>query len=159
NRVTRHTPVHVTIRVVPLPSSLRTRTLYRAIREASLTIARTQAMHIVHMSVQSNHIHLIAEAPDQYALARGMQGFQISAAKHINRALGRKGRVFNDRYHAHVLSTPREAKNATRYVLNNWRKHKVNLSTILDPYATGRWFLGWREGQWLPDRFDDPIVA
>ncbi|HEY4238881.1 MAG TPA: transposase [Kofleriaceae bacterium] len=147
-KVTRHTPVHVTLRVVKLAANLRTRDLYRAIRAATIVVGRTQAMRVVHASVQSNHIHMLVEADDQRILARGMQGFQISAAKQINRVLGRKGRVFGDRYHSHVLKTPRETRNALVYVLNNWRKHGVQTETVIDPFSSADCFDGWREGAW-----------
>ncbi|HEY4244977.1 MAG TPA: transposase [Kofleriaceae bacterium] len=147
-RVTRHTPVHVTLRVVELRESLRTRELYRAIRAATIVVGKKQTMRVVHASVQSNHVHLIVEAEDQRVLAKGMQGFQISAAKHINRTLVRKGTVFRDRYHAHVLKTPREARNAVVYVLNNWRKHGVRAETVIDPCSSADCFDGWREGAW-----------
>ncbi|HEY4239444.1 MAG TPA: transposase [Kofleriaceae bacterium] len=136
------------MRVVPLASSLRTRDLYRAIRAATIVVGRTQAMRVVHASVQSNHVHMLVEADDQRVLARGMQGFQVSAAKHINRALGRKGQIFSDRYHAHVLKTPRETRNALVYVLNNWLKHGVATETIIDPFSSADCFDGWREGAW-----------
>ncbi|HEY4242391.1 MAG TPA: transposase [Kofleriaceae bacterium] len=150
-KVTRHTPVHVTMRVVKLPASLRTRDLYRAIRKATIVVGRTQAMRVVHASVQSNHVHMLVEANDQRALAKGMQGFQISAAKQINRVLARSGRVFGDRYHAHVLKTPRETRNALVYVLNNWRKHGVHAETVIDPFSSADCFDGWREGAWERD--------
>jgi hypothetical protein len=52
----------------------------------------------------------------------------------VNRALGRKrGKVFSDRYHARVLSTPREANLALHYVLNNYRKHQAEGGRILRP--------------------------
>ena len=42
----------------------------------------------------------------------------------MNRALRRKrGKVFSDRYHSRVLSTPREAHTALVYVINNYRRH------------------------------------
>ncbi|HEY4244889.1 MAG TPA: transposase [Kofleriaceae bacterium] len=147
-RVTRHTPVHVTMRVVELAESLRTRDLYRAIRAATIVVGKTQAMRVVHASVQSNHVHMIVEAEDQRVLAKGMQGFQISAAKHINRTLARKGTVFRDRYNAHVLKTPRETRNAVVYVLNNWRKHGVRGDDEIDAYSSAESFGGWREGTW-----------
>ncbi|HEY4241141.1 MAG TPA: transposase [Kofleriaceae bacterium] len=155
-RLTRHTPVHVTLRVAKLSSSLRARDVYRAIRTATSTVWRTQPMRLVHASVQSNHIHLLVEAADKLELARGMQGFQISAAKHINRTLARKGRVFPDRYHVHILRSLREAKNATAYVLNNWRKHGVATSAPFDPCSTAHAFAGWLEADSLPA--DSPPV-
>ncbi|HEY4245003.1 MAG TPA: transposase [Kofleriaceae bacterium] len=142
----------MTIRVVPLAASLRTRDLYRAIRSATIVVGKRQAMRVVHASVQSNHVHLIVEATDQRLLAKGMQGFQISAAKQINRVLARKGQVFGDRYHAHVLKTPRETRNAVVYVLNNWRKHGVRAETVIDPFSSADCFDHWREGAWERDQ-------
>ncbi len=84
----------------------------------------------VHASVQQTHIHLIVEAEGKVALARGMKAFQISAAKHINAAVSRglatrrRGAVFPDRYHVEVITTPRQARHALAYVLNNWRRHR-----------------------------------
>lgn len=43
--------------------------------------------------------------------------------KAINRALGRTGRVFDDRHHRHVLRTPAEVRYAKAYVLMNRRRH------------------------------------
>lgn len=38
----------------------------------------------------SNHVHLLVEVSDKEALSRGMQGFQISAAKWLNKAIGKR---------------------------------------------------------------------
>src|SRR6185503_2521837 len=64
-------------------------------------------------------------------------------AKAVNRALGRVGRVWADRYHARLLRTPREVRNALVYVLNNFRKH-LRGSRGLAPCSSARWFDGWR---------------
>src|SRR5437660_856045 len=78
-------PVHVTLRVMHDLERLRTRDMYRAIRWATLTVAAShEAFRIVHLSIQGNHIHLICEADNRTRLARGVQGFEISAARHIN---------------------------------------------------------------------------
>src|SRR5437667_10555607 len=67
-------------------------------------------------SVLGNHIHLLVEADDKRALARGTQGLCIRSAKALNRMMGRTGRVFADRYHAHVLETPTEVRRVRRYL-------------------------------------------
>jgi REP element-mobilizing transposase RayT len=143
-------PVHVTIRVAPSVSSLRTRAMYRAIRWATLTAARhAETFRIVHVSIQRNHIHLVVEAHDRLDLARGMQSFEISAARLINRAHSshRRGAVFPDRYNAHILRTPAEVRHAVAYVLLNWRRHARDrrVSWIIDPYSTAISFGDWRE--------------
>jgi REP element-mobilizing transposase RayT len=153
----RRHPVHVTIRVVPGLGTLRKRHFYKAIRWATITVAAHARFRIVHFSIQRNHIHLLVEAASQRALARGMKGFQISAAKHINRAIGertgeprRRGQVFADRYHKHELRSPREVRHALAYVLLNWRRHGEDRSAFtktwkLDPYSTAIDFPGWKE--------------
>src|SRR5215210_2064048 len=99
-----HHPAHVTLRIVADMTNLRRRHTYHALREATLTAARRDDFRIVHMSIQHNHIHLIVEADDERALSKGVWGFEVSAARHINRAIGelsgtrRRGPVFADRY-------------------------------------------------------------
>src|SRR6201995_4107447 len=117
----RH-PVHVVLRVISAVGNLRRRFTYRAIREATLTTARREDFRIVHLSIQRTHIHLLVEAKHKDALAAGMQGFQISAAKHLNAAISqgkpgprRRGTVFPDRYHAQIITPPRPARHAMSY--------------------------------------------
>ncbi len=52
------------------------------------------------------HLHFIVEADDNRALSEGMQGLSVRLAKGLNRLMGRHGKVFADRFHAHVLRTP-----------------------------------------------------
>src|SRR5262249_34460536 len=117
--------------------------------------------------------HVLCEAEDKYALARGMQGFQISAARHINRAVSRRrreqrrGQVFADRYHAESMSTPRQTRNALSYVLNNWRRHRQDDGAIglfggrVDPFSSGICFDGWRDAiaTWPPEDYEPPPVS
>ena len=86
----RH-PVHVTIRVVGNVSGLRRRDLYLAVREATIVTAKREDFRIVHMSIQRDHIHLIAEADGREARSEGVRGFSISAARQINKAITERG--------------------------------------------------------------------
>ncbi len=142
-------PVHVTIRIATDIRNLRTRDLYRAIRFATYAIAERQQdrFRIVHISIQRNHLHLLCEAVDRMALARGMQGFEVSAARRVNAAIGRRGSVFTDRYHARVLNSPRSTRHALAYVLNNWRRHRLDRGSrwLVDPFSSGISFTGWKE--------------
>ena len=77
-----------------------------------------------------------------------MQGLGIRIARRLNALAGRHGRVLADRFHAHVLRTPREVRHALLYVLNNARKHGAQRGvsyepTWLDPYSSARRFEGW----------------
>jgi REP element-mobilizing transposase RayT len=82
-------------------------------------------VRIIHYSIHGNHLHLIVEAEGPAALSRGMQGLATRLARRLNALSGRRGGVFADRYHAHALKTPRETKNAVRYVLANYRHHTL----------------------------------
>ena len=157
----RH-PVHVTLRVTRAIGNLRRRHAYHAIRHAMYPgLARTD-FRIIHVSIQHDHVHLIVEADGARALSRGMQGFQISAAQRLNRALapGRRGQVFVDRYHARVLTSPTRARNALAYVLNNWRKHREDrgrTTRLLDPYSSAINFGGWAELDDSPLLYTPPL--
>jgi len=128
--------------------------MYRALRGATITTVRREDVRIVHVSIQRN-VHLLVEAENKRALARGMQGFQIAAAKLVNaeivvEGIRRRGQVFADRYHAEVITSPRQARRTLAYVLNNWRKHKEDRAAFargwkVDPFSTGVLFGGWRE--------------
>ena len=58
--------------------------------------------------MQDDHLHLIVEAGDKGALARGMKSFSVRANRLLNAALGRgRGRVWGDRYHRRDLTNAR----------------------------------------------------
>ena len=99
---------------------------------------------IIQFTVQNDHVHLIAEADASRALSSGLRGLAIRIARGVNRALGRRGRVWGDRYHARALTTPRAVRNALVYVVNNFRKHLRHVTGI-DPCSSAAWFTGWRE--------------
>ena len=149
-------PVHVILRVARDLGSLRRRDMFQAIRAATLAIALNETFRIVHLSIQGTHLHLICEAENKLCLARGVQGFAISAARHINRAASKRrseprtGAVFPDRYHARILKSPTRVKNTICYVLNNWRHHGEHerafaRSWLVDPFSSGIRFTGWKE--------------
>jgi putative transposase len=149
-------PLHINIRVEPGVGRLRKRHMYRALREATITVTKRDDFRIVHLSIQSNHVHFVVEAQNKTALAKGMQAFQISAARHINDAISKRtgkrrtGRVFSDRYHARVLKTPKTVRNALAYVLNNWKRHNEHQASwtkgwAMDPFSSAIQFNGWKE--------------
>jgi REP element-mobilizing transposase RayT len=103
--------------------NLRTRRCFRALRHAFERGCARFGFRVIHFSVQGNHIHVIVEAPDPESLARAMRGLEVRMARALNKVMHRRGPVFADRYHAHLLRTPREAAHAVRYVLENWTVH------------------------------------
>ena len=98
-------------------------------------------------------MHLIVEADNQAALSRGIKGFAIRVAKGINHFLGRKGGVFDDRYHKQTVTNPRQTRNVVSYVILNARKHGVHRreslhwsETYIDPFSSARYFDGFTSG-------------
>ena len=165
-------PVHVVLRVERDIGSLRKRDCFLAIRFALGVVLARPDFRIVHISIQRTHIHLIVEATDQKCLARGLQAFQISAARALNAAITargtrRRGRVFVDRYHPEVITSPRQARHCLSYVLNNWRKHRENERYVartwkLDPYSSAMAFYGWAEqpAYWsAPESYERLMVS
>ena len=152
-------PLHVVLRVVREVGNLRTRHAYRAIRGAIGKAAARSDYRVVHVSIQSNHVHLLVEADDRRALTIGMQGFAISAAKRLNRELRRaRGEVFPFRYHATAIETPTQAHHALCYILNNWRRHRADARAPwrIDPYSSADRFDGWERPHRYAPR-DEPL--
>ena len=102
-------------------------------------------VRVVHYSVQRDHLHLIVEAADVRSLSRAMQGLSVRIAKALNRALARKGKVFADRFHDRVLTSPKQVRHALAYVLCNARKHGIAplIRGWADPCSSAPAFDGW----------------
>ena len=134
-------PVHVTVKVRDDVRNLRTRVCFAALKSAFVDGRERFGFRMVGYSIQGNHIHFLVEGADARSLARGMQGLTIRMARALNRALQRSGKVFRERYHAHILRTPTEVANARNYVLRNQAKHHAQTrgwalsATYVDKYA------------------------
>jgi putative transposase len=137
----RH-PLHLTVRVRAGLPNLRCDVSRRALERCFREGAERFGFRLVHHSIQSDHLHLIAEASDRRALSRGMRGLMVRVARALNSIWRTCGRVVGDRYHAHALRSPREVRNALVYVLQNARHHGLRKLGI-DPCSSGRAFDGW----------------
>ena len=149
-------PQHITLRLVAGLGSLRAARRVAIVRDA-IRQGQRDTFRIVHFTVLGNHVHLIVETPSAMARARGVQGLKVRIARRLNPQLGRRGALFADRYHARALTSPREVRNAIRYVLNNARHHEVEAGMLLDrdwidPCSSAAWFDGWTR----PIRADAP---
>lgn len=144
--------MHAVLRVTRDVGRLWRGEVLDALRRAiSVVRSRRDEFRVVHYSLQHNHLHLLVEAAGNESLAKGMQAFAISAARAINRVIGRTGRVFEHRFHSTVIGTPRQARNVLAYVLGNWRRHHEDersrqaRTALLDPYSSAVSFDGWRQ--------------
>jgi len=152
-KVTKSTPVHVTLRCVAGLPSLRRANPQRFI-ERVFAKENRRGFRLVHYSIQGNHLHLICEGRDTQALSRGVQRVSSMMARKLNRYFSRRGRLFKERFHGVVIKTPRQMRAALRYVLLNHHKHQVEAMRAAQPsggsvvgfdaYSSARYFDGWR---------------
>jgi REP element-mobilizing transposase RayT len=153
-------PVHVTLRVKSGIPSLRRQAMERIVKRAlvkqreKLTEEGRKHFQVVHFTIQSDHLHLIVEAPDKRGLARGVAGLEIRIARRLNKLLQRKGAFWKERYHRRDLRTPTETRNALRYVLMNTQKHYrvIGDRNFADPYSSAATFDGFTRS---PATFED----
>jgi len=150
-------PAHVTMKLLRGLPRLRSKNEYAAVRAAFAAgctgTARASdgvSFRLCHYAVLNDHLHLLVEAQDRRALSRGLQGLAVRIAKALNRLWRRRGTVFADRYHDRILKTPREVRNALRYVLANGKKHaaegrEVHVPAAIDTFTSAPWFDGFRE--------------
>jgi putative transposase len=119
----RRFPVHVTWKMGRGVWNLRSRRCFTVLARAMWAGSDRFGFRLVHYSVMGNHMHLLVEAKDRLALGRGMKGLGVRIARGLNRLMRRRGTVLGDRYHAHILHTPKEVKNARHYLLTNAKRH------------------------------------
>jgi hypothetical protein len=157
--------LHVTVRLVREVGRLRRFKLTPAMRTAFLRTKRKNQFRLCQFSIQRDHLHLACEADSNLGLSRGMQGLEISFAKRVNRALGRTGKVFADRFHAVVVTSPRQTRSALCYIMNNARRHGERLDPVyggVDPFSSAWHFDGWSRAGWrrgLAPPAGEPCVA
>jgi hypothetical protein len=80
-----------------------------------------------------------------------MKAVATRIALAANRVFARRGKVMAGRYHVRHLTSPRQVRNALRYVLQNFRKHTLTRTghpgpARIDEASSGRWFTGWKTG-------------
>ena len=158
-------PCHVTLKAREGIASLRSVSVVKEV-ESSFRRCDRKGFRLVHYSIQGDHVHAIVEANGPDALGRGMKSLAARFARAVNRALRRRGPVLRERYHLRVLRTPREVRNALRYVLLNARHHWAKQRrgralpgpVRLDPASSARWFDGWKREALVPEAARAPDV-
>lgn len=132
--ITHKTPLHINFKYnITIRSDN-----FRKILERAIENALKKDLLITHYTIQSNHVHLIAEAPNNVALSAGMRSLTVTIVKLMD-----KGSIQIERYHLHVLKTLTETENALEYVLLNDLKHTGRMDKkFTKTIATGKsWFL------------------
>ncbi len=151
-------PVHVTLRVQERVWNLRSRRSFRRVAAAFRALHGQRSFRLVEYAILGNHLHLLVEAADARALARGMQSLEIRIARALNKMMETRGAVFADRYHAHILRTPTEVANALGYVRGNFAVHAARRGepapTVVDDCSSAVLI-----DRRLPGAQDGPLVS
>jgi putative transposase len=142
----RKFPLHVTLRVREEVGNLRTDRRFRRIQRAFLYGGDRFGMRLNHFALQGGRIHLIVEARDRRALARGIQGLAIRLARGINRVSQRRGRVFADRYRARILRTAPDVRRAIHGLLHISPTHPWGIDPFSSASGDACWYVdeAWR---------------
>jgi REP element-mobilizing transposase RayT len=154
-------PLHITFKIKSGLPNLRQKKFYQAFRKSVLK-AHKKGLNLLHFSILSNHVHMIVEIQDNKTLHSALKSLNTAFAKRVNFLTGRVGKVLRERFHLHVLKTPREYFNVLRYVLGNAEKHGC-VENEIDLYSSAMMFgafevlMGSRKAKklrWPPrDRF------
>ena len=163
-------PVHITVRLRDGLPRLRGFELAKILRRALVHGCNKAGFRICQFSIQGNHVHLICEARDASVLSRGIQGWKIRVTRGLNRRWHRRGTVFDDRYHAEIMKSPRQVRAGLCYVMQNSRRHGRSLPAWahgIDPFSSAWYFDGWWDQRWRhglspppadPDAPGDPVA-
>ncbi|HEY4177688.1 MAG TPA: hypothetical protein VGM90_12670 [Kofleriaceae bacterium] len=123
-------PVRITTRLERAVASLKGRAMYAAIRRGvQRTLGRTD-FRIIELVVRDGRVHLVVEAHGRHALARGMQGFAVAAARALNKERGRSGRAFCDRYRPTLLRTRDQVRAAASAMIRHRIAARANDTAV-----------------------------
>lgn len=140
-------PLHITMALSEGIATIRRPGVLKLFKNCVQAAARFE-FHILHFSIQSNHVHIIAEARNNKALARGMQSLASSFAKKLKERMNAwgdpiTGAVFKARYHLRTIGNPTQMKHTLKYVLLNTAKH-LDMIEHVDRFSSAAAFTQWR---------------
>ena len=149
----------VTVHLLDGLPSLRTQPVLEVVLEAMRVAKERFGCRVLEFTLLENHVHFLVEAPDEKALGRFMKGMLVRLSKALGKLWGRQGCVFERRFHCTRVTTMRQVHRGLRYVLNNARKHGIEIPPGQpDPFSSAAWFRHWRERR-PPFRTDESPVA
>jgi len=139
--VNHHTPLHINFKY---STFIQTDKVLSIVETACYNALKFD-FEVCYYSVQTNHIHFIAEAKHTESLISGMRSVTNTIVKRIG-----KGSIQLERYHLHVLKDPTETRNALNYVMNNDVKHTGKENKFKGNYSSSdSWLLQKAEKQLL----------
>ncbi|HET9957817.1 MAG TPA: transposase [Polyangiaceae bacterium] len=150
-------PRHVTLCLNT--RALRTQSVFNAVCAAFRALHRKwgESFRVAEFSVQSDHIHLLIEANTDAALRSGMKSLGARLSHGINRVLGRRGKLYRDRFHDRELTSARAVRVVLAYLFANFRKHQTKEALAglsRDPFSSAPYFHGFVSAD-----FDTPFAG
>ena len=136
-------PGHLVVGVREGLPSLRKKPVRQCIIKALVAMQDRFQCRIVEFSIQTNHIHMLADPTNEAELAKAMKSFKVRVARALNQMWGLKGTFWADRYYFRLVRKVHELRRLIRYVLQNARKHGMHLPPGPDFYSSGIWFEKW----------------
>ena len=97
-------PAHVVLRRAKGLASLRTARVAELLRQTAELVS-VGGFRVLFVGAQADRVHLVVEADSGEAMTRGMSSFTIRVARGLNKAAGRTGPVWDDRYRARPLKS------------------------------------------------------
>ena len=127
-------PMHITIKLRQGTPGLREPKFLYAFSKA-VKRAASKGLRIQQFSIQSNHLHLVAEVDDNSSLRTGMCSLLASVIWALRKIYGYWGAVFVSRYHVNPIRVPQLMKHVLKYVLFN-RDHHCGPAAFSDVYSS-----------------------
>ena len=118
DEVDEETPLMLTMKIRKGLPSLRRKATHDLWKAALRAVRRARKdFRVVHYALMGDHIHLLVEGDSTDAVSKGMISLQVRFATAWNKVLGRRGKVFADRFHHLLLDGPLAVRRAIAYVL------------------------------------------
>ena len=105
-------PVHLTAHRVADGPSFREKAVLAAISEQLKLVNGQRAVKVLHSKIEEDTLHFYVEGKN---LGIELRFVFARIAMAVNRAVGRRGQIFRDRYHREDLTTPADVKKALRF--------------------------------------------
>ena len=104
-------PSHVVLRRAKGLPSMRSARIAELLRHNAEAVS-SDDFRVLFVGAQADRVHLVVEADSTEAMTRGMSSFTIRVARQFNKATGRSGQVWDDRYRDRALETLEELEEA-----------------------------------------------
>ncbi len=111
-----HSAVYVTLKA---DTNLRSRRCFQALVDAFAAAKARKGAQLCFFSVEGATLHLVIEADNADALGTWMQGLGVRMARALNKALGRSGSIFVERYRGTVLQAAADAQRAMAAIVEH----------------------------------------